>query len=70
MSKEQIDLKISCTQTAIDEIADKIYDYNKELSTKLKVQVLNLGFVREDIDRLYEDVLEEYNNIFQNGKYD
>jgi hypothetical protein len=51
---KQIEIKVQAIQSEIDRIADIMYRFDKDSANRLKVQVLNLGFVRADIDRAAE----------------
>lgn len=50
----QIDFKLSCIQAAIDRVADGIASSNVNFSAVLRLQVLNIACVRNDIVRAAE----------------
>jgi hypothetical protein len=52
MSLEQIDTKLRIIQESLDTLADKS---NDSISKKIKIQVLNIGFVRGDIEHLFSE---------------
>ena len=52
MSLEQIDTKLRIIQESLDALADKS---NDSISKKIKIQVLNIGFVRGDIEHLFSE---------------
>jgi len=49
MDVKAIDAKLRHIQYSIDSIADKVSNHDKDLCMLLKAQILNMGFVRQEL---------------------